>query len=380
MIRFLSILAILAPLFASSQAQLNKQLSSLVDSIQTDADYPGIVFAYVTPDGKVHSVPGGWADKENEIKMSKDHRLHSGSTGKTIVSALVMQLVEENLIDLDKTMKSYLGDYSWFDQLPNSDSITVRHLLQHSSGIQRYEFKDAFIEEVNKDLDKVWKPEELVYYVLGDEPLFSAGGGFSYADTNYILAGMIIEKVTGESFYSLAYERVLKPLNLTSFVPTSSNKIPNMAQGYFDEASEYALGFKSPFLVGGKNQNNMQWEWTGGGYAYQTHEYAQLLKSIYEGEVFDMEKVGDDFFGMIESAQIGGMYGLGVHQLTFPNRGRFIGHGGFFPGYNTIGLYHPDTKLSFAMQINSTNLPHLQRFYRDYLQLVDKVIEAYAGK
>src|SRR5690606_529053 len=114
--------------------------------------------------------------------------------------------------------------------------------------------------------------------------------------------------------------------DLQSFTPTNTRMIPNMAQGYYDSDSEYALGFDSPFLKDGKTQNNMQWEWTGGGYAYKTHEYAQLLKLIYEGKVFDFEKVKDDFFGYINSQEIGGQYGMGVHKLTLPGVGEVIGH------------------------------------------------------
>lgn len=351
-------------------------LENKLDSLREASGYPGVVFAYVTKQGKAYSVTSGWADQENEIEMTKDHLLHSGSTGKTIVSAVIMQLVIEGEIDLSKPAKLYLGDYSWWSRIPNADSITLTHLLNHSSGIQRYEFKEAFLSEVTKDVDKIWNPEELIQFVLDDEPLFSAGKGFSYADTNYILAGMIVEKVTGKKFYDLANQKVLQPLNLKSFTPTNTRIIENMSQGYYDEGSNYALGFKSPFLKDGKTQNNMQWEWTGGGYAYKTHEYAHLLKYIYEGKVFDLEKVKDVFPGYIESPQIGGSYGLGVHKLSLPDIGDVMGHSGFFPGYHTVGFYHPESGMSFAMQMNMTNAPQLQRFFRDYMMMVSEVLEA----
>ena len=357
-----------------SQSGLSKKLSVKLDSLREVSGYPGVVFAYVTQDGQPRSIPSGWADVENKIAMTSDHLMHSGSTGKTIVSALTMLLVIDGKIELNKTAKSYLGDYAWWSRVPNADSITVTHLLNHSSGIQRYEFKEEFLAEVVKKTDKFWKPEDLIQFILDDEPLFEAGKGFSYADTNDILAGMIIEKVTGENFYALAQRRILKPLNLESFIPTNTRSIKNLSQGYYDEGSQYGLGFKSPFLKDGKTQNNMQWEWTGGGYAYKTHEYAQLLKYIYEGEVFDLDQVKDVFPEYIESPQIRGEYGLGVHKLTLPNIGEVIGHSGFFPGYNTAGFYHPESGMSFAMQINMTNLPQLQKFFSDYMIMINSVL------
>jgi len=368
-------LFLLTLLFSTYGQSLDQRLKQNLDSICKTSGYPGVVFAYVSADGKSHPIVSGFADKEAEVKMTPEHKLHSGSTGKVVVSAVAMQLVQEGELQLDKRLRDYLGENEWFDRLPNADSITVRHLMQHSSGIERYEFKEAFLTDLTRDPDRVWKAAELVAYVLDDQPPFAAGQGFTYADTNYILLGMIIEKITRDTFYHQAKIRILDPLGLASYTPTYTRKIPMMAQGYYDPSSEYALGFKSPFLKDGVAQNNMQFEWTGGGYAYQTQEYAQLLKKIYEGEVFDLDKVGEDFFRFIESPEIGGQYGLGVQQMTLPEIGKLWGHSGFFPGYYSIGLYDPERKMSYAMQINSTDMPHLQCFFRDYMTMIKKVIK-----
>lgn len=272
MIRHALLLILVISVFTNCSEQkklspIDQKLTGLLDSLKEKSDYPGVVFAYVDSLGKTHTITSGWANLEDSVKMTGDHLLHSGSTGKVIVSAVTMQLVSEGILDLDEMVKTYIGDYDWYDRIPNADAITLRHLLQHTSGMERYEFKEAFIEDLHKNPDRVWTPSDLVYFVLDDEPLFSAGSSFAYADTNYILMGMIIEKVTGQQFYDLAHQRVLQPLGLGSFTPTNTRQIPNMSQGYYDPDSEYALGFKSPFLKDGETQNNMQWEWTGGGYA-----------------------------------------------------------------------------------------------------------------
>ena len=355
-------------------AQSDQTIQTALDSIRTASDYPGLVFTFIDADNNVRAFASGWADKENKIEMTTTHKLHSGSTGKTVVSAVVMQLVTEGKIGLDDKVSKYLGTNDWYSRLANAESITIRNLLNHSSGIIRYEFKDAFLEDLKKDADKVWKPEELLSYVLDDEPPFAAGEGFTYADTNYILLGMIIEQVTNNTFYNEAQTRVLTPLFIKSFSPTNQNDIAGMAQGYYTEGSEYALGFKAPFLVDGKAQNNMQFEWTGGGYFYQNADYARLLKAIYEGKAFDMEAVKDDFFGFIDAPEIQGSYGLGVIKYEFPNMGAFIGHSGFFPGYNTVGFYHQESKQVFTMQINSTEMPQLRKFFGDYLGMVRMIM------
>lgn len=361
-------------LFTFAQAQTDQAIQTALDSIREASDFPGVVFTYIDSEGSVHAFASGMADKEQQVPMTVDHKLHGGSTGKTVVSAVVMQLISEGKLALDDNVSKYLGNYNWYSRLANATDITIRQLLQHTSGIVRYEFKEEFLKDLEANPSRTWKPEELLAYVLDDEPPFEAGKGFTYADTNYILLGMIIEQLTGNTFYSEAESRVLKPLGVTSFSPTNTTTIPNMAQGYYTEGSEYALGFKAPFLVDGEAQNNMQFEWTGGGYAYKNSDYARLLKSIYEGEAFDMEALEEEFFDYADAEEIGGMYGLGVIKYEFPGLGTFIGHSGFFPGYNTAGFYHPDTKQVFTMQINSTEAPQLQRFFRNYLGLVRMIL------
>ncbi|WP_462250618.1 serine hydrolase domain-containing protein [Ekhidna sp.] len=355
-------------------AQTVNYIQNALDSIQKKANYPGIVFTYIDSNDKVRAFASGWADKENQIKMTTSHKLHGGSTGKTVVSAIVMQLVYEGKLKLDDKVPDYLGQHDWFERVANAHEITIRQLMNHSSGIVRYEFKEAFLEDLKKVPAKVWTPEELLSYVLDDEPPFKAGEGFTYADTNYILLGMIIERVTGNDFYVEAENRIFKPLKISSFSPTKSNNIADMAQGYYTEGSEYALGFKAPFLVGGIAQNNMQFEWTGGGYAYRNQDYARLLNAIMSGEAFNMEYLKDDYFNFIDAPEIQGSYGLGVIKYDFPGIGTLIGHSGFFPGYNTVGFYHVESKQIFTMQINSTDLPQLQQFFGDYLGLVKMLI------
>jgi D-alanyl-D-alanine carboxypeptidase len=87
----------------------------------------------------------------------------------------------------------------------------VRQLMNHTSGLVRYEFKEQFTKDLTANPDKVWRPEELVAYLLDEKAPFEAGKGWDYSDTNYIVLGMIIEKVTGKKFYDEARKRVLKP-------------------------------------------------------------------------------------------------------------------------------------------------------------------------
>ena len=138
----------------------------------------------------------------------------AGSVGKTYAAAVALQLVKEGKINLDDKVEKYLGQEKWFSRLPNASQITVRQLMNHTSGLVRYEFKEQFTKDLSANPDKVWKPEELLAYLFDEKAAFEAGKGWDYSDTNYIVLGMIIERVTGKKYYSEAQNRILKPLKL----------------------------------------------------------------------------------------------------------------------------------------------------------------------
>ncbi|MEK7854472.1 MAG: serine hydrolase domain-containing protein, partial [Acidobacteriota bacterium] len=189
----------------------------------------------------------------------------AGSTGKTFAAATALQLVKEGKIDLDAKVEKYLGAEPWFSRLPNANDITVRQLMNHSSGLVRYEFKDTFTKDLTANPEKVWKPAELVAYLLGEKAPFEAGKGWDYSDTNYIVLGMIIEKVTGKKFYDEATKRLIKPLKLSNTIPQDSIRLKGVVQGYAGPNNPF--GGKDEMISGGKFAINPQFEWTGGGWA-----------------------------------------------------------------------------------------------------------------
>src|SRR5690606_34417756 len=119
--------------------------------------------------------------------MKPTDRMLAGSTGKTFAAATALQLVKEGKIGLDDKVSKYLGAEEWFERLPNANDITVRQLMNHTSGLVRYEFKDQFTKDLTANPDKSWRPEELVTYLFGESPPFAAGEGWDYSDTNYIV-------------------------------------------------------------------------------------------------------------------------------------------------------------------------------------------------
>src|SRR5687767_13061661 len=247
----------------SNTTELKTALQAKLDEWHKSGSFPGATLGVVFANGESFGLAVGFSDREMKTPMKPNDRMLAGSVGKTFAAATALQLIKEGKIGLDDKIEKYLGREQWFSRLPNAKDITVRQLMNHTSGLIRYEFKEQFTKDLTANPDKVWRPEELVAYLLDEKPPFEAGAGWDYSDTNYIVLGMIIEKVTGKKFYDLARSRVLKPLKFERTYPQDRREIEGLIQGY--AGAQNPFGGKDRVLENGKFIINPQFEWTGGG-------------------------------------------------------------------------------------------------------------------
>ena len=304
--------------------------------------------------------------------MTPASRLPSGSTGKTFVSAVVLQLVSEGQFRLDEHISKWFERDPWFGHLPNGSATTIRMLLNHTSGIPDHVTERGFIRDVLAAPDRVWKPEEMVKYILDARPLAPAGTAFHYTDTNYILLGMVIERVTGSSYYAELQRRILDPLELRNVVPTDRLRVPGVVQGYSGglERSWLAYGRDSlsqapkpgsaaaadAMLANEAFVVNPQFEWTGGGLATTAEDLGRWAKLVFEARAYPQAMLDEALRGR-PSTPGGGYYGLGVGVSETPLGPRY-GHGGFFPGYRTAMAYFPKQRVAVAIQTNTSARCH----------------------
>lgn len=365
--RLLTATLFLAIIQISYAQQKASRIQFVLDSLCKAGNFPGLNLAIISTDNSSIALSSGFNDKEKNILLKPGHRMLHGSVGKTYVAAVALQLVEAGKISLDEKVSDYLGHYDWYARVPNANDITIRMLMNHTSGIMRYEFKDKFTTDLTRMPDKVWKPEELIQYVLDEPAPFEAGKGWDYSDTNYIVLGMIIEQVTGKKYYDLMTAN-LKKLGLKNTFASDSRKMKKLAQGYAGQ--ENAFGKQEKVLASdGKFVVNPQFEWTGGGVYGTAEDLALWGKYLYEGKVFS----ADVFKQMIDGvpAKLGkdAKYGLGV--IIRPSAfGTTYGHSGFFPGYLTEMVYFPDYGVCVVLQTNSSDLKNLKlRPYRCLMEI-----------
>ncbi|MFC1627624.1 serine hydrolase domain-containing protein [Gemmatimonadota bacterium] len=365
----LMLLAIPAPVYAQEvPPALMENLQARIDSFQAAGDFPGVSVGIRLPDGTSFGLVAGVSDRATGREMQPEDRMLVGSTGKTFVAAVALQLVSEEKLDLDAHVRYYLGGESWYNRLPNGDAVTVRMLMTHTSGIIRYEFNEAFLTDLLADPDRVWRPEELVAYLFDTDAPFAAGQGWTYSDTNYILLGMIIERLTGRTLYQEIEDRLLIPLKLDEMVPSDSRVIPGLIQGYAGQGN--AFTGTDEVIHDGQFAINPQFEWAGGGFAGTPRTLARWAADIYEGRAYDPALLEEALDGVPARLGRDTTYGLGV--IIWPmGAGTAWGHSGFFPGYLTEMRYFPEHRIAIAWQVNTSDQ---QKLGSSPVQLIDDLV------
>ncbi|NEA36689.1 beta-lactamase family protein [Streptomyces sp. SID13031] len=195
---------------------------------------------------RVHGQRGDWVGRAGVRKLGEsakpptDGRFWAGSVTKTFTATVVLQLVAEGKIGLDALVASYLP------HLGLDRRITVRMLLQHTSGLFNYTgeyYDDGTVTPGIPAAGKAWvdnrfrsyRPEELVRYALSKPPRFAPGTDQNYSNTNYTLALLLIEKITRHSYVDEVQHRILRPLGLRgTVVPGNRTQLPGPhAHGYY---------------------------------------------------------------------------------------------------------------------------------------------------
>lgn len=364
----------------AAEAGLEERLQTELDALVARSGVPGASLAVVLADEGRIAITSGLADQEAGRKLEPGDKMLAGSTGKTFVAALALALVHEEKLGLDDAVSDWLGEESWYSRLPNAQGIHVRELLNHTSGIPEYYEKQGFVEALVAGPDRTWKPAELIKWVLDDPPLFEPGEGWSYADTNYIVLGLILERAGKEQVYAAIARRLLVPNGLGATVPSTSRRIDGLVPG--TTALWKGAGLSGRTIVDGAFVIQPQFEWTGGGFASTPTDLAWWAHVLYGGRAFEWEYLPELLDSVPARTGPEERYGLGVQ--VFPTRfGPMHGHGGFFPGYLTILGYLPEHQLALAMQINTDEFGRIRRPLHRLLEDFAAVVlgaEATVGK
>jgi len=291
--------------------------------------------------------------------VTVDDHFRVGSNTKTMTGTVLLQLVDEGLISLDDPVSKYRPD------VPNGDAITVEQLLTMRSGLFNYSELESFNVILDEDPERVWQPEELVALGLAEPVYFAPGAGFHYSNTNTVLAGLIIEQLTGNKLEVEFQQRLYEPLGLTntSFPPIEDAALPAPhPHGYLygtnvstlqDAAlpsvqqAEASAGTLRPNDV---TNLNPSWGWAAGAAISTASDLADYVEALIEGGLLSSQQQQERLDSIQPSnpddpSSAG--YGIALAQF-----GPMLGHDGSLPGFQSFMAHDPERGITLIVLTN----------------------------
>lgn len=330
------------------EAQL---LKTVLDALEKGG-IPVAVVGIWAPDQGTWVEAFGHANLAEHQSMTVDHKFRIGSITKTATATIVLQLAGEGVIDLDQNIEKYDKKYGL--KIPNAKEITIRQLLNHTSGLFSYT-DDPALEAVSyANLLLYWTPQELIKYAVSHRDTALPGKEFHYSNTGYALLGLIIEEETKHRLEEEVDRRIIQKLGLknTSF-PTLPNTTEPHANGYMSNADLLRLSFN---LRGNKTAElvdvtafNPSWAWAAGAMISNVNDLKIYAKALGTGSLVGKKMHAEQMKMMpvVPGADV--QYGLGLGEFK-----GFLGHRGEVPGYDISMYYSPELDATFVVCLNRT--------------------------
>lgn len=344
------------------------------------ARVPGLVMAVARGDNDPWTFGWGQRDLATGEPMNSHDYVRIGSITKTVTTAAVMTLVEEGLLDLDAPVTAYLGD-DWYGDYEYGPNITLRHLMGHTAGFVEYAFDPGFFILGASRLDVPIAPEEIVGFSTAYGPVAELGSEYNYSTTGHVVAGLIIEAVTGNPAHVEIRSRIFEPLGVDNTYLTPGEFPPEqVTEGYNsgllasafesltavpDEARAQFMGSDYISTLGYPQEFLQSAGWTGGGIEAQIGDVPRLFRGLFAGELLDDASIAE-----MTAAGVNPNYGLGV-GLGQVNGERSLSHGGGVPGFRSRVVYFPELDLAMAASANLlSHVPDIDVLFDALLPIV----------
>jgi D-alanyl-D-alanine carboxypeptidase len=325
---------IAAPLFGQSPAdKRDAALDKAIPPAMQRASVPGAIIG-IWQDGREPYVKAfGVRDTATREPMATDLYMRIGSNSKAFTVTALLMLADQGKLSLDDPIDRYVKG------LPSGDRITLRQLGQMRSGLYNY------ADDTNKDLPqqpfRKWTPQELLEVAFRHPLVFPPGSAFDYSNTNTVLLGLVVEKVSGQSLASFIEQKILKPEGLTHTVFPAGAEIPSPhSQGYFK-------------MPDGKIVDATDWNpssgWASGNMISTLDDMRVWARDLAIGKLLSpaMKRERDQFLPAPPEGE-GALYGLAIE-----NQNGWIGHNGNIMSYMAYPYHLPAQGITMVVLLNS---------------------------
>ncbi len=320
-------LGALAPPAASAAAAARPDaVQQSLNALVRDDGMPAALASVQDRKGRTRTYTAGLGNLATGAPVPVDGQVRIGSNTKTFVAVVVLQLVAERRMDLDATVDTYLPGLVRGERI-DGRRITVRQLLQQTSGLPNY--SDHLGDDV-----RYYAPRELLAVALQHPADFAPGTSWKYSNTNYVLAGLLVQKVTGRPLAEEIDRRIIKPVGLrhTYFpAPGDAGIREPHPHGYYRESANAPLRDITEI--------DPSWGWAAGQMVSTSSDLNRFFGALLTGRLLPSAQLAQMRSTVPAEATFGSgsRYGLGIVSRPLPCGGLSWGHGGSFPGYETRG-------------------------------------------
>lgn len=340
------------PIFSQTELDLE---SIFVETIDYNNNYGGgTILVTSESSGELFYMNYGHISNGSSNKINDSTLYEIASISKTFTAVVILQLAEKELLYFDDKISNYLDEEIYMellviDDIDLSGEITISQLLNHTSGLGDYWFDppydkkgfNPFLQEFIKNEDRFWEPREILEYARQIDVIGSPGEIFNYSDTNYLLLGMIIEKITDQELHSVYNEYIFAPLGMKNswmIYHEPATSISRLSHRYENDYDLY-------------NKLNLTADWAGGGLVSCNEDLTKFLFALANAVI-----VSESSLNLMkqwtETGVIDVEYGLGIYHLILDDGlGELWGHDGHG---NSFMYYWPQEKIYIVGTLNQT--------------------------
>jgi D-alanyl-D-alanine carboxypeptidase len=349
----------------------SSKLQKVLDKL-TATGIPGVVAA-IYEDGKLWTLSSGLAKIEGQVPIQPCHLVYTQSIAKSYMAVVIMQLMEEGKIDLTAKISEYLP-LKMSSMITGADKITVKMLLNHTSGIPEYNSQPTYVTRLLQNPERIFQPTEYINYIQGKELDFEPGSRYSYRNTNYVLLALIADGITGDHGKYME-EHIFEKLGLKNTyykLRQGDSYGDRLVNGYWDR---YSNGIVENVSV---LQNTNVASMVGDDGIITTAEESILfLKGLMEGKL-----VSEESLSMMKEWVLDKngdlQYGLGLDYTTFL-REPAIGHSGGGLGSGSQLYYFPEKEIYMFFGINLGTVTE-SPIHEDAEKILEEIYGVVLGK
>ncbi|MFJ3204774.1 serine hydrolase domain-containing protein [Streptomyces sp. NPDC086989] len=282
----------------------------------------------------------GTSDKTTGTPIKTDMHTRIGSVTKTFTVTGVLQLVDDGKVRLDAPISTYL------DGVPGGDHITVRQLADMRSGLYNYTEDPRWLAVFKADPYRAWTPRQLLDIAFRHPAKFPPGARWEYSNTNTVLLGLLVEKISGQPLHTYLQQHVFAPVGMgATSLPTGAEITGPYVHGYTNFTPDGATVDASGW--------NPSWGWSAGAMISTIEDLHTWVPTVVSGRLPDGDRLlkpatQAQRLRMLPTGHPGLGYGLGIADFA-----GWVGHNGELPGYETIAVRLPQDRATLVIVVNS---------------------------